>query len=74
MSKLRQLTDLEKKLAERRTKREQSLREKHEQESVKAGLPPPPTGMFVFCLSYLGVYCVYWMLLVNRYAAYGIIN
>lgn len=46
VSKTRQLADLEKKLAEKRNKREQELREKHEQEAIQAGLPVPPRGRY----------------------------
>lgn len=44
-AKTRQLSDLEKKLAERRAKKERDLRSKHEQEATQAGLPPPPPGI-----------------------------
>lgn len=44
LAKARQLLDLESKLAERRNKREQDLRNKQEQEAIQAGLPPPPIG------------------------------
>lgn len=51
MSKLRQLSELEKKLAERRAKREADLRDKHEKEALQAGLPPPPVGKSVrYCV------------------------
>lgn len=51
ISKTRQLVDLEKKLTERREKRERDLRDKHEREAIQAGLPPPPLpiGMF-YCV------------------------
>lgn len=39
------MSDLEKKLAEKRAQKEQMLRAKHEREAQQAGLPLPPSGM-----------------------------
>lgn len=47
LTKQRQLADLQRKLAEKRSQREKSLKDKHEKEALQAGLPPAPTSKSV---------------------------